>query len=66
VDFRAKNHMWHTAASPQIDSDHVRQVGDLRRIGNPPVAVQKIVRPIANRPQDAIPDAILPHITTNM
>jgi hypothetical protein len=29
-------------------------VGNLRRIGNPPVGVQKIVRPIANRPQDAI------------
>jgi hypothetical protein len=26
--------------------------------------VLKIVRPIANRPQDAIPDAILPHTTS--
>jgi hypothetical protein len=39
---------------------YVGQVGNLRRVGNPPLfgTVQFIGRPIANRPQDAI----LPYI----
>jgi hypothetical protein len=35
---------------PQIDPDDVGQVGNLRRIGNPPGLCKKLERPIANRP----------------